>query len=158
MLKINYEICCVVKTRMCDLKCDLDLTGWQKDAAEMLLNKLNVCSRCVLRICGCRSARLFALSVSNLRGIIQDHLGISAAESGTTVCSMCLGILSHAECTETLDAVSTEIAKIGYDTASVTAFMLSLSIPASVCIRQHVVCLHLHQHLQAKLGSEVASQ
>ena len=143
----------LVKARMCDY----ELREWRKDAADILLSKLNVCSRCVLCICGCRSASLFALSEPDLRVKIQNFVGSPPIASEQSVCSMCLGILSHAESPATLNAITNAISTVGYDTASVSAYMLSLSVPASACIRQHVICLHLHALLQEKLGSEVSN-
>ena len=135
---------------------ELDLKEWRKDAAEILISKLGVCARCVLCICGYRSAQLFALSEPDLRERIRNLVGLSAEDSTELkTCSMCLGILSHSESQETLNAISSAISQVGYDTSSVSAYMLSLSMPASVCIRQHMVCLHLHELLRHKAGSEV---
>jgi hypothetical protein len=135
---------------------DLELNGWRKDAAEILISKLGVCARCVLCVCGCRAAHMFALPEPDLREKILNLIGTSSENAApASTCSMCLGILSQPENSETLNAISSAISKVGYDTASVSAYMLSLSMPAAVCIRQSIVCLHLHELLKQTAVPEV---
>ena len=54
---------------------DLELNGWRKDAAEILISKLGVCARCVLCVCGCRAAHMFALPEPDLREKILNLIG-----------------------------------------------------------------------------------
>jgi len=118
-----------------------------------------LCARCAVSLAGVRDRACYELPEPELARALRaclDGLGLpcppapaaAAAGAGAPACAACLGILSGA--TPALaDRLAAQVRELGYATESIELFMVSLSVPASVMIRQHLYSAHVRSQLAA---------
>jgi len=127
-----------------------------------------ICARCTVCLAGVKAAECYAIPDNVLCSVlcntlkklslpvpqgkgVQHHAHTGAGldepvrtdaqmgEAGAVDCSACLGILCEA--TPALaDILAAKVWEMGYNPESIKLFMLSLSVPSSVLIRQHLYC------------------
>jgi hypothetical protein len=108
-----------------------------------ILSLENVCARCVLCMAGVRIPFLYSIPEAALREALcqeltgQEHPPQPGPAGGTIACATCLGILADRD-EPVAAAIAKRIEELEYDLQSLSTFMLSLSAPSAVIIRQHV--------------------
>ena len=117
----------------------------------------NICARCAVCMAGLKAAECYAIPEEKLARILGACVGhqsprdrpVDGDEAGTQVdrggapgCAACLGILSGAT-PVFAESLAGKVWELGYKAESITLFMLSLSVPSSVIIRQHLYCAHV---------------
>ncbi|XP_077425917.1 tRNA pseudouridine synthase Pus10 isoform X1 [Vanacampus margaritifer] len=72
-----------------------------------------------------------------------------AAEEESSVCVLCLGVLQHLSDVSQAVQIADAVKKEKYE---VDALVLSISLPAQMCVREHWCWLHVKEQVRAKCG------
>ena len=122
----------------------------------------DVCARCVLCLSGAKAPACFEIPERDLAAVLGSVLGLGAASPTADPagpmptspltragrCAVCLGIVSEASA-ELAASLAAQVWQDGFARESVVLFMLSLSVPSSVIIRQHLYCAKVRSELKA---------
>ena len=122
----------------------------------------DVCARCVLCLSGAKAPACFEIPERDLAAVLGSVLGLGAASPTADPagpmptspltragrCAVCLGIVSEASA-ELAASLAAQVWQDGFARESVVLFMLSLSVPSSVIIRQHLYCAKVRGELKA---------
>lgn len=126
-----------------------------------LCGQEHVCARCALCLAGVRERACYVLPEPELGVVLRECIeGLAlqrplvaaaavAPEDGCApACAACLGILPGATAA-LAESFAAKVRELGYAPESIELFMVSLSVPASVIIRQHLYGAHVRGQLAA---------
>ncbi|XP_061840334.1 tRNA pseudouridine synthase Pus10 isoform X1 [Nerophis lumbriciformis] len=150
-----------------------------KEKDKIIIKKMlaaGCCARCVLRFCCISVPAAYRQrrqdTLGQLRAFVEaadddsressapeenDDSGepavkrakVEVAEEEASVCVLCLGVLQHLSDVPQAVKIADAVTKENYE---VDSLVLSISLPAQLCVREHSCWLHVKEQVRAKCG------
>ncbi|CAH3171507.1 unnamed protein product [Porites evermanni] len=112
------------------------------DSVAVVLKEIKCCSRCVLRFLGEKNSSLYQNSE-------EEDVNVKSP------CIACLAVLEKKQEKSFIDKIQSSIRKAGHQFDS---FMLTISLPLSIILRQHSVSLFLQEHHSSIFDKKMLSE
>ncbi|KAJ1490712.1 hypothetical protein T484DRAFT_1934619 [Baffinella frigidus] len=135
-----------------------EIAGGKGKQLSAILSLECVCARCALCMAGVRVPSLYAIPEAALRDAMCKELAVQepppppCQPGGTANCATCLGILAERG-EPVAEKVGRRIRELGYSPESLSTFILSLSAPSAVLIRQHLASDRVDTILRERLAA-----